>query len=61
MSEDSGSGLKSLDSALRMLIHMARSDGPLPLSEIARGCGINTSKAHRYLASFAAARDLGQG
>ncbi len=55
MAEDSGHGLKSLDAALGVLSHLAGRNGPLALSEIARGCDMPASKAHRYLASFVAA------
>lgn len=50
-----GQGLKSLDTALGVLAHMAAQSGPQSLSEIARACDMPPSKAHRYLASFVAA------
>ncbi len=52
MADENGSGLKSLDSALDLLTYMARQNGPLTLSEIARNCRMPLSKVHRYLASF---------
>jgi len=52
MTEDFGHGLKSLDIALGVLAFMARQQGPMTLSDIARGCDMPPSKAHRYLASF---------
>ena len=55
MTDDTAGGLKSLDSALAVLAFLARRDGPLGLSDIARGCGMPASRAHRYLASFVAA------
>ena len=55
MADESASGLKSLDSALGVLTYMARRDGPLTLSEIARDCDMPPSKVHRYLSSFVAA------
>lgn len=55
MTDEAGNGLKSLDTALEVLAFMARHDGPLSLSEIARGCGMPPSKVHRYLASFVSA------
>lgn len=45
-------GLKSLDSALGVLAFMASQKGSLSLTDIARKCGMPTSKVHRYLASF---------
>lgn len=56
MTDEVGHGLKSLDTALGVLAFMARQDGPLTLSDIARGCGMPPSKVHRYLASFVTAR-----
>lgn len=55
MTEDVGQGLKSLDTALTVLAFMVRQDGPLTLSELARGCAMSPSKVHRYLASFVTA------
>lgn len=55
MTDDASHGLTSLDAALTVLAHLAAQNGPLPLSEIARACGMPPSKAHRYLASFVAA------
>ncbi len=52
MAEEGGHGLKSLDAAFGVLAFLARANGPLPLSDIARGCGMPPSKMHRYLASF---------
>lgn len=50
-----GQGLKSLDTALGVLAHMASLNGPKSLSEIGRACEMPPSKVHRYLASFVAA------
>lgn len=50
-----GGGLKSLETALGLLAHMAAQDGPQSLSDIGRACEMPPSKAHRYLASFVAA------
>ena len=50
-----GGGLKSLDTALGVLAHLARQNGPQSLSEIGRACAMPPSKVHRYLASFVAA------
>lgn len=74
MAEDNGAGqgIKSLDSALSVLLHLGSLTGPAGLSEIARDCGMPPSKVHRYLASFIHAGlvkqegrsgqyDLGQG
>lgn len=50
-----GSGLKSLDTALKLLAHMTEQSGPRTLSEIGRACNMPPSKVHRYLASFVSA------
>lgn len=50
-----GQGLKSLDTALGVLGHLAQQAGPQTLTDIARACGLAPSKVHRYLASFVAA------
>lgn len=55
MAEDSAGGIKSLDSALAVLIGLAARNGPVSLSDLARDCAMPPSKVHRYLASFQAA------
>jgi len=45
-------GIQSLDSALRLLLVMARMNGSASLTELAREAGMPVSKAHRYLASY---------
>lgn len=54
MSDENGSGqgLKSLDTALTVLARLTRMNGPQTLSDIAKDCGMSSSKVHRYLASF---------
>jgi DNA-binding IclR family transcriptional regulator len=54
MSDENGhsQGLKSLDTALGVLAHLAEQGGPQSLSEIGRACNMPPSKVHRYLASF---------
>lgn len=49
---EASGGIQSLDAALRVLLAMARLDGPVALSELARECDMPVSKVHRYLASF---------
>jgi DNA-binding IclR family transcriptional regulator len=48
-------GIQSVDVALGILGALARCDGPVSLSDLARRCDMPPSKAHRYLASFMAA------
>ena len=45
-------GIQSLQSALDVLDALAQRTGPASLSELARDCGIQPSKAHRYLTTF---------
>lgn len=48
-------GIQSLDAALSVLAAVRRRGGPVSLSDLARDCGMQPSKVHRYLASFMAA------
>jgi DNA-binding IclR family transcriptional regulator len=45
-------GIQALDAALRVLLTMARMDGAVGVSDLARECAMPASKAHRYLSSF---------
>ncbi len=45
-------GIQSLQSALNVLAAMVQRAGPASLSDLARDCGIQPSKAHRYLTTF---------
>jgi len=45
-------GIRSLHSALNLLEAMVQRAGPVSLSDLARDCGIQPSKAHRYLTTF---------
>jgi DNA-binding IclR family transcriptional regulator len=49
------SGASSIDAALHLLLSMSTHREPVALSEIARSCHMQPSKAHRYLAAFMAA------
>lgn len=51
-SAEAAGGIQSLDAALRMLMTMARMEGAVGLSDLARACDMPASKTHRYLASF---------
>lgn len=48
----STTGTQALDGALELLLAMTAYGEPVGLSELARACGIQPSRAHRYLASF---------
>lgn len=45
-------GIQSVDGAMVLLRAMAKFDGPVSLSVLARAASMPASKAHRYLASF---------
>lgn len=55
MTERTAGGIQSLDAALHLLKTLAASGGAATLTELARSAGMPATKAHRYLASFAAA------
>lgn len=48
-------GIQSLDAALHLLATLAAGSTAMTLTELARAAGMPVTKAHRYLASFAAA------
>jgi len=48
-------GIQSVGRALDLLRLLAAAPGPISLGELAEAAGMSPSKAHRYLASFAAA------
>ena len=47
-----GNGIKSLESALSVLTHLARQGGAVSLSDLARACDMSPSNIHRYMATF---------
>lgn len=47
-----GNGIKSLESALGVLMHLSRQKGAVSLSDIARSCDMSPSNVHRYMATF---------
>ena len=49
---DSRQGIQSVEVAGPLLLALARSSGPLPLSAIAKSAGMPAAKAHRYLVSL---------
>jgi DNA-binding IclR family transcriptional regulator len=55
-----GGGTQSLDAALKVLEGVARFKEPVALSELAKYCGMQPSKVHRYLTSFQRARMVAQ-
>jgi len=55
MSERVAGGIQSLDAALSLLKALAASRNAMTLTDLARAAEMPATKAHRYLASFAAA------
>jgi DNA-binding IclR family transcriptional regulator len=47
-----GNGIKSLESALEVLLYLSRQGGAVTLTDIARGCDMSPSNVHRYMATF---------
>jgi DNA-binding IclR family transcriptional regulator len=47
-----GNGIKSLESALAVLVYLSRQSGAVTLTDIARGCDMSPSNVHRYMATF---------
>jgi DNA-binding IclR family transcriptional regulator len=47
-----GNGIKSLESALSVLVHLSRQSGAVTLTDIARSCDMSPSNVHRYMATF---------
>jgi len=54
MRGDDRRGIKAVEVAGRMLDHLARSQTPVALRELAAAGGMSPGKVHRYLASFLA-------
>src|SRR5258706_337867 len=49
---DARQGIQSVENAMRVLLAIERGYGPVTLSQIAAGSGMQPSKAHRYLVSL---------
>jgi DNA-binding IclR family transcriptional regulator len=47
-----GNGIKSLESALSVLVHLSRQNGAVSLTDLARSCNMSPSNVHRYMATF---------
>ena len=45
-------GIQSIDTGIRLLEVLEKSDGPLPLKDLSARADLDPSSAHRYLASF---------
>jgi DNA-binding IclR family transcriptional regulator len=50
--QSSKQGIQSIEVGSRVLLALARHDGPSMLSEVAKGSGMHPSKVHRYLVSL---------
>src|ERR1700752_713850 len=49
---DARQGIQSVEIAMRVLLALERGAGPMTLTQIAEGCGMQASKVHRYLVSL---------
>lgn len=56
-----GNGIKSPESALSVLTHLARQSGAVSLSDLARACDMSPGNVHRYMATFMQAGLVKQG
>jgi DNA-binding IclR family transcriptional regulator len=54
-------GIQSIDTGIRILEVLEKSDGPLALKELSARADLDPSSAHRYLASFARCGLVAQG
>src|SRR3954454_18363684 len=54
-------GIQSIDTGIRLLELLEKSDGPLALKELSASADMDPSSAHRYLASFARCGLVTQG
>ncbi len=50
---DRRQGIQSIEVGNRLLLALAEASGPVSLSDLAAAAGMSTSKAHRYLVSYA--------
>jgi DNA-binding IclR family transcriptional regulator len=49
---DDRQGIQSVENAMTVLLALERGAGPMTLTQVAEGCGMQTSKVHRYLVSL---------
>jgi DNA-binding IclR family transcriptional regulator len=45
-------GIQSVENAMTVLLALERGAGPMTLTQVAEGCGMQASKVHRYLVSL---------
>jgi DNA-binding IclR family transcriptional regulator len=49
---DARQGIQSVENAMTVLLALERGAGPMTLTQVAEGCGMQASKVHRYLVSL---------
>ena len=57
---DARQGIQSVENAMTVLLALERGAGPMTLTQIAEGSGMQLSKAHRYLVSLSRVRLVSQ-
>ena len=57
---DARQGIQSVENAMTVLLALERGGGPMTLTQIAEGSGMQLSKAHRYLVSLSRVRLVSQ-
>jgi DNA-binding IclR family transcriptional regulator len=50
--QDARQGIQSVENAMTVLLALERGAGPMTLTQVAEGCGMQASKVHRYLVSL---------
>src|SRR3979490_2749218 len=58
--QDARQGIQSVENAMTVLLALERGAGPMTLTQIAEGSGMQLSKAHRYLVSLSRVRLVSQ-
>jgi DNA-binding IclR family transcriptional regulator len=52
LADDARQGIQSVENAMTVLLALERGAGPMTLTQVAEGCGMQASKVHRYLVSL---------
>jgi DNA-binding IclR family transcriptional regulator len=52
LAPDARQGIQSVENAMTVLLALERGAGPMTLTQVAEGCGMQASKVHRYLVSL---------
>jgi DNA-binding IclR family transcriptional regulator len=52
LAADARQGIQSVENAMTVLLALEHGAGPMTLTQVAEGCGMQASKVHRYLVSL---------